>query len=137
MPARNIYHDTVVKALQADGWTITHDPLRIGYGGQDMYVDLGADRPTIGAERGKERIAVEIQSFLSPSRVRDLQEAIGQYEVYRLVLAEQEPDRQLFMAVPNEFYDQFLTERFGQFIISQLKVKLVVFEEERILQWKK
>src|SRR5438477_12313026 len=26
MPARNIHHDAVIHALQADGWTITHDP---------------------------------------------------------------------------------------------------------------
>jgi hypothetical protein len=29
MPARNIYHDAVVQALTADGWTITDDPLRL------------------------------------------------------------------------------------------------------------
>jgi hypothetical protein len=26
VPAKNIYHDAVVDALTADGWTITHDP---------------------------------------------------------------------------------------------------------------
>jgi hypothetical protein len=30
MPALDLYHDTVVKALTDDGWTITDDPLRIG-----------------------------------------------------------------------------------------------------------
>jgi hypothetical protein len=29
MPAKDIYHDTVKNALVKDGWTITHDPLRI------------------------------------------------------------------------------------------------------------
>ena len=43
MSARNIYHGAVVQALIADGWTITDDPLRIGYGDQELYVDLGAD----------------------------------------------------------------------------------------------
>src|SRR5437762_13221778 len=75
MPARNIYHDAVVRALQADGWTITHDPLTISYGGRDLFVDLGAERSTLAAERGEQRIAVEIQSFLSPSPIRDLEEA--------------------------------------------------------------
>jgi len=32
MPARNIQHAAVIQALQADGWTITHDPLLIPYG---------------------------------------------------------------------------------------------------------
>jgi hypothetical protein len=29
MSAKNIYHDAVVQALTADGWTITDDPLRL------------------------------------------------------------------------------------------------------------
>lgn len=29
MPARDIYHNTVKNALIKDGWTITHDPLRL------------------------------------------------------------------------------------------------------------
>jgi hypothetical protein len=29
MPAKDIYHDTVKNGLVKDGWTITHDPLRI------------------------------------------------------------------------------------------------------------
>ena len=41
MPARNIYHDSVRSALQKDGWLITHDPLRLSWGGKDLYVDLG------------------------------------------------------------------------------------------------
>lgn len=40
MPARNLYHDAIVEALVADGWTVTADPLRLTYGASDMYVDL-------------------------------------------------------------------------------------------------
>src|SRR5579863_7470565 len=29
MAAKDIYHDPFVRALQKDGWTITHDPLTI------------------------------------------------------------------------------------------------------------
>lgn len=87
MPAKNIYHDIVIRALIADGWTITDDPLTMTYGGRDLFVDLGAERLAIGAEKGEQRIAVEIQSFLNRSAVRDLQEAVGQVEVYRIVLA--------------------------------------------------
>ena len=65
MPARNIQHTAVIQALQADGWTITHDPLLIPYGDRRLFIDLGAERVSIGAERGSERIAVEISSFLA------------------------------------------------------------------------
>ena len=40
MPARDLYHDTVKSALIADGWTITHDPLLLQWGGKDVYLDL-------------------------------------------------------------------------------------------------
>ena len=39
MPARNIHHAVVVKALTADGWTITHDPYPLSFGGKDLFVD--------------------------------------------------------------------------------------------------
>ena len=32
MPAKDIFHDIVKRALQKDGWVITHDPLFYGMG---------------------------------------------------------------------------------------------------------
>jgi hypothetical protein len=137
MPAKNIYHDGVIQALLADGWTITHDPLKISYGGKDLFVDLGAERQTIAAERQGQRIAVEVQSFLGASPVRDLQEAVGQYEVYRAVLAKTEPDRIPFLAVPRRVHDGILSDTFGKMIVSSLELKLLIFDEHqsRVVQW--
>src|SRR5947209_19658133 len=70
MPARNIHHAVVVRALTADGWTITHDPYPLSFGGKDLFVDLGAEETTLAAEKEGRRIAVEIQSFLGRSPVR-------------------------------------------------------------------
>jgi hypothetical protein len=86
MPAKDIYHATVIQALIADGWTITDDSFHIAYGGRELYIDIGAQKVTIAAERGNKKIAVEIKSFLNPSPVSDLQEAVGYYEIYRTVL---------------------------------------------------
>jgi len=36
MPQRDIYHDSVVKALLYEGWMITDDPLRLSYGGRNV-----------------------------------------------------------------------------------------------------
>ena len=137
MSAKNIYHDAVVHALIADGWTITDDPLRISFGSRDLYIDLGAERTTIGAERGEQRIAVEVQSFLNPSPVRDLQEAVGQYDIYRAILVENGSDRLLYLAVPLRVYEGLLTERFGQLIIRRLDLRVLVFDhqKERVVQW--
>jgi hypothetical protein len=137
MPARNIYHDAVVQSLEAEGWTITDDPLRLSYGGRDLYVDLGAERMTLAAERAGQKIAVEVQSFLNASPVRDLQEAVGQYEIYRTILEQTEPERRLFLAVPTVVYESLLSERFGQLIVTKLGLRLVVFDDEqkRVVEW--
>jgi hypothetical protein len=79
----------VKRALQQDGWTITHDPLP--YRVEDV-IDLGAER-ILGAERDNIKIAVEVKSFLSPSPLTDLHEAIGQFVLYQQFLAELEPER--------------------------------------------
>jgi len=137
MSARNIYHDAVVRALQADGWTITHDPYKLAYGDRKLFVDLGAERATLAAEKEGRQIAVEIQSFLGRSSVRNLEEAVGQYEVYRMLIEETDPGRALYMAVHFSAYDEVLADRFGQFIVNRLPLRVVVFdeEEERIVQW--
>jgi XisH protein len=137
MPAKNLYHDVVVSALIDEGWTITHDPLTISYGGRDLFVDLGAEQSTIAAEKAGLRIAVEIQSFLNPSPVRDLEEAVGQYEIYRAVLAETEPERTLWLAVPFRIHESLLSERFGQLITARLNLQFFVFDErqERAIRW--
>ena len=49
MAAQDIYHDDVRSALVKEGWTITHDPLRLRWGKKDYYVDLGAEE-VIAAE---------------------------------------------------------------------------------------
>lgn len=86
MPAKDLYHDIVVQALIADSWEITDDPFVLSYGGRELYVDLGAEKRAIAARKGNQKIAVEIKSFLKPSQIRDLEEAVGQYGVYQSIL---------------------------------------------------
>ncbi len=76
MPARDLYHNAVVNALVKDGWSITHDPYTLSIGFRDVYIDLGAER-VIAAERGRDKIAVEIKTFQGASDIRDLEIAIG------------------------------------------------------------
>lgn len=137
MPAKDLYHDTVVEALIKDGWEITDDPLLLSYGGRELYVDLGIEKRAIAAQKDDRKIAVEIKSFLKPSPVRDLEEAAGQYGVYQSILTEIAPERILYLAVPRRSYETIFTEKLGQLIIKRLQIKLLVFDEEqvRIVQW--
>jgi len=130
MPRRDVYHDVVRRALIADGWTITHDPLILSYGGRDLFVDLGADAP-LGAEREGRKIAVEIKSFVSPSDMHDLEVALGQYALYRTLLGRTEADRVLYLAVPNRVYLSLFSEPLGQLVIQEQRLHLLVFDDEK------
>lgn len=137
MPAKDLYHDTVKTALIKDGWTITHDPLILRFGKKDMYVDLGAER-LLAAERGQEKIAVEVKSFVGPSEMTDLERAVGQYIVYHDVLAQEQPDRTLYLAVPDEIeVELFEEEPLGKLLLQNNRLKLITFdvEQEVIVKW--
>ncbi len=81
MAKRDIYHDTVKRALENDGWTITHDPFTLRFGRKRLYADLGAER-LIQAEKEQQKIVVEIKSFVGLSDMHDLEQALGQYILY-------------------------------------------------------
>ena len=100
------------EALEKDGWTITHDPYFMWIGRRKGYIDLGAERTIIAAERGSERIAVEIKSFTGPSDLDQFEDALGQFLICLVVLKEKEPDRLLILAVPLDFYERFLMMQF-------------------------
>lgn len=136
MPARGIYHESVRNALQKDGWVITHDPLRLSWGGKDMYVDLGAER-LLAAEKGGRRIAVEIKSFVGDSVMQDLENAIGQFVVYRAVLAEIDPDRLLYLAVPVAVLQDLFDEPIGKLLLQNKLAQLIAFDPqvEVVVQW--
>jgi hypothetical protein len=108
MPARDAFHDHVKTALIKDGWRITDDPLSLPWGGTFLQVDLGAER-LITAEKATRKIAVEVKSFLSPSRMEDLEDALRQLVLYRHVLGSYEPDRELYLAIREDVYLNFLT----------------------------
>lgn len=137
MPARNLHHASVVNALIAEGWTITDDPLTLAVGERNVPIDLGAERPLPGVERVGVVIAVEVQSFVGRSPVADLQQAVGQYIMYRSVLDGHQPDRNLFLAIPAEAYDGILSEPLGQLMLTRASLRLLVFDPvgRRALRW--
>ena len=114
MPARDIFHNVVRNALEKDGWTITDDPLELSYGDRKVFADLGAERP-IGAQKADKQIAVEIKSFLGKSDIRELELAIGQYNLYRAILKRTDPNRQVYLAIPRFSYEGCLANRLANY----------------------
>ncbi|WP_334312292.1 XisH family protein [Oscillatoria sp. CS-180] len=112
MPAKDIYHDTVKHALQKDGWTITHNPFPLQIGKKRLSADLGAER-LISAERGLQRIVVEVKSFVGQSDVRDLEQALGQYVLYHQILDEMGIERNLYLAVSQATFNSVFTIGIG------------------------
>ncbi|MEZ4664815.1 MAG: element excision factor XisH family protein [Caldilineaceae bacterium] len=136
MPAKDFYHEIVCTALDKDGWTITHDPLEFRVG-VIVRIDLGAEQ-LISADRGAEKIAVEVKSFLGASALSEFHGALGQYINYRRALRIEEPDRTLYLAVPIGVYNSFFSIDFIRDGLLEDGIKLVVYDPERkeIVQWR-
>lgn len=136
MSAKDIFHQAVKRGLQKDGWVITHDPLVVKFGKDKMSVDLGAEK-IIAAERGTEKIAVEIKSFVGDSELFDYHAALGQFLNYRLALRFSEPERILFLAVPVSTYRSLFSREFAQASVQEYRVNLIIYDPtgEVILQW--
>ncbi|MDZ7934888.1 MAG: XisH family protein [Emticicia sp.] len=116
--ARDLYHENVRRALEKDNWVITHDPYPIKIGVIRMFLDLGAER-VIAAEKGNEKIAIEIKSFVGDSTISEFHEAMGQYGNYQVALEDEEPDRILFLAIPKQVYETFFQEPFIQKVVEK------------------
>lgn len=137
MPAKDKFHDAVKIALGKDGWTVTHDPLFIKFGGVEMFVDIGAER-IIAAERDGQKIAVEIKSFLGISLTSEFQDALGQILFYRVALRETQPERILYLGVPIDAFEAFFKLDLPRLTLETYDVRLIIYDEqkEEIVAWK-
>jgi hypothetical protein len=137
--AKDIYHQIVKEALTKDGWQITQDPfllfnksLKIDY-----EIDLGAEK-LLAAEKGVEKIAVEVKSFLKTSLLHEFHSILGQYLIYQQGLLRLAPERILYLAVPQSIALRLEDYKFLQDLIVQYQIKIIIFDETNhtILTWK-
>lgn len=137
MPARDFFHNTVKTAIEKDGWTITEEHLFIQVEDVDFYIDLTEDK-ILAAEKTGQKIAVEVKSFLGASYVTEFHLALGQFLNYRSALTLTEPERTLYLAVPEDVYNEFFRRRFIQRAIGEHKLKLLIFNPatEEIIEWR-
>lgn len=119
-----------------DGWTITHDPMMLSWGKANVYVDLGAQR-MLAAEKADRKIAVEIKSFIGPSPIEDLRNALGQYVLYHDILMRIEQSRRLYLAVHKDAYEDLFEDPIGQLLLENQRLCLLVFDPhtEEIQKW--
>lgn len=136
MSRRDLFHEAVVHALERDGWTVTDDPYYLEYGEQTLQIDLGAEMP-IAAERGGRKIAVEIKSFAGKTTMAEFYAAVGQFVTYQDALQVQEPERILYLAVPDEAFAALFDTVRGRSLQKKLSLFLLVYssKKETITKW--
>lgn len=134
--AKDIFHEHVKIALKKDNWEITNDPFFLRHLKKKLEIDLGAEK-IIAAVRAEKKIAIEIKSFLSHSRLYDYHSALGQFVTYRRLLKKTEEDRILYLAVPLDAFNEFFNTPFGKEAIKEEQLKLMVFnpEKKEIVLW--
>lgn len=133
--AKDRFHYIVRTALEKEGWVITDDPYELNVGEVDFEIDLAAE--LLAAERENEKIAVEIKSFISRSAVSDFHTALGQCINYQFALAEVDPQRILYLAIPETIYQSFFQRRFVRSVIGKTQINLLTYDlnQEVIQQW--
>jgi len=132
MPKRDSVHHLMKQSLINDGWDITDDPYIISYGKRFLFVDIGArESRFVGARREGIKIAVEIKEFQGKSVIADMEQAVGQYVLYRLLLGKTDPDRLPYLAVPSAAYEGIFKEPVGELIISELPLSLIVIDTDK------
>lgn len=136
MPAKDIYHDTVKRALEKDGWTITAENLQLPWGGTQTYIDIVADEVFVAEKEGR-KIAVEVKSFVGKSNLSELEKAVGQFIIYRFAMRREDPDRKLFLAVGEKIYNKLFVNPDVIELIETEDLKVVVFNESKevIVRW--
>ncbi|MEH2383765.1 MAG: XisH family protein [Nostoc sp.] len=130
MPAKDIYHDAVKNALIKDGWIIIADPYFLQYEDAELYADLFVEKALLAEQEGR-KIVVEIKSFISPSPMRDFENALGQYILYRDILQLASKNYKIYLAIRDTVFDTFFQRKSIQAVVKLQQIEFIIFNNER------
>jgi hypothetical protein len=133
LPAKDRYHDTVIRALQKAGWTLITEQVAIIVEDRRLWIDIRASK-----QAEHRAILIEVKGFEGmPSPIEYLANAAGKYAMYRAALDYLRIDVPLYMAVPDAAYHGILSEAIGKQTLKHNQVRLLVFDPEReeIVTW--
>ncbi len=133
MPAKDRYHDSVVRALIKDGWTISRQQVKIIAGDRYLWIDIEA------AKVGDSLVILvevkELEEVFSP--IEAFANAVGKYFLYRTALDIAGTNVPLYVAVTQAAFEGILSEEIGQRVVRSVKIPLIVFDpgHEEIIRW--
>jgi hypothetical protein len=132
---RDTYHQPIKAALQLDGWEVA-DPFPMRFHRRLLIADLGAERALLGAERGRQQIVVEVKDFLTRGAAY-LEQAIGQYLLYRSWLRRIAPERTLYFGVSEQAALTVFNDPAVDVVVQDYDIKLLVVDirQRRIVRW--
>ncbi len=133
MPAKDRYHDAVVRALIKAGWTILAEQVALTMPSRRVWIDIRASKDGSAAA-----ILVEVKGFEQlASPVAYLAETIGQCQIYQTILDYAQISDTLYLAVPSAAVAGILGEEIGQRAIQRAQVRLILFDpvQEVITRW--
>jgi XisH protein len=134
--AKDAYHDIVKRALEKDGWLITHDPFVLKYKDLTVFADLGAEKILV-RDNNESKIIVEVKVFGGKSKTSEFEKAKGQCDVYLFAMRKNQIEQILFLAVSTEVYKSVFLRPSIQEMVEENKMNLLIFdsEKEEIVEW--
>ncbi|MDE2820426.1 MAG: element excision factor XisH family protein [Chloroflexota bacterium] len=131
MPARDQFHDIVIRCLVKVGWTILREHYAVVVADNNdvirrLFIDIAAQSPTA------QIVLIEVKSLeSSPTR---------QFLVYRTALDSLGNATPLYVAISDKDYERIIWQPLAQNVIRDMlaaPIPFVVFNpaEEEIVEW--
>lgn len=127
MPQQDAYHNSVRKALEKDGWIVTHDPFTIQLEDVKFYVDLAAEK-IIETDEENRKVAIEIKVFGGLSFLNEFEKAVGQYLIYKQFLGDLFPERIFFWQFRNDVFEESFSLPSIKAVVSKQEIKTACFQ---------
>jgi hypothetical protein len=133
VPAKDRYHDTVIRALGKQGWHTTHEQFGLQLGTRWLWIDIRAIK-----EMEELTVLVEVKGFEKMrSPIDYLAHVIGKYILYQAALNYVGDTTPLYLAFPLAAAEGILMEPIGQVALDYARVRRIVFDpqNQEVLQW--
>jgi len=138
MPAKDRYHDTVVRCLVRAGWSIIREQHAVVVAEDEdsfrrLFIDIAAQSQTA------QIVLIEVKA-LDPSPVRQFMLLLGQYVVNRAALDYIGDTTPLYVAISEADYELVIEQALSQAVIRERltePIPFLVFDPiaEEIVKW--